>query len=33
MKMNWNRQAIRDTALQYTWKKAADEWMKYHETF
>ena len=33
MKMTWNRQAIRDTALQYTWKKAAGEWMKYHETF
>jgi len=30
MKMDWDRQAIRETALQYTWEKAAGEWMKYH---
>lgn len=30
LKMSWDRNAIRETALQYTWEKAAGEWMKYH---
>ena len=30
LNMEWDRNAIRETALQYTWEKAAGEWMKYH---